>query len=77
MDPYERADLVSDQYDDWLVKNDYVISEVMYHAIGFLQTFKEYPPSQLPASFSIDQVEKQLNDEIGKKLKVHAPNGGD
>ena len=22
MDPYERADIVSDQYDDWLVKND-------------------------------------------------------
>ena len=25
MDPYERADIVSDQYYDWLVKNDYII----------------------------------------------------
>ena len=27
MDPYERADTVSDQYYDWLVKNDYLFGE--------------------------------------------------
>ncbi len=72
MDPYERADIVSDQYNDWLVKNDYLISQVMFHAIGFLETFKEYPPSQLPPSFSIDQVEKGLNEQIERTLKAKA-----
>ena len=56
MDPYERADIVSDQYYDWLVKNDYIITGGMLKATDFLETFVEYPPSQRPASFSIDQV---------------------
>ncbi len=73
MDPYERADLVSDQYYDWLVRNDYLINECGLRAIMFLETFKEYPPSQLPASFSVDGVEDQINKEIDKKLKPNAP----
>ncbi|MBV7530359.1 arylsulfatase [Chitinophaga sp. sic0106] len=76
MDPYERADIVSDVYYDWTVKNDYMISEVMFHAIEFLETFKAYPPSQLPASFTVDQVEDQLNKALEGKLKPHAPGGG-
>jgi hypothetical protein len=46
MDPYERADVVSDQYPDWLVKNDYIITGGMLQATAFLETFVEYPPSQ-------------------------------
>ncbi|KAG4078447.1 hypothetical protein HA402_000422 [Bradysia odoriphaga] len=76
MDPYERADIVSDQYNDWLVKNDYLIAQVMTYAISFLETFKAYPPSQLPASFTVDQVEAELNKAIEEKLKPHAPGGG-
>ncbi|MDF2191580.1 arylsulfatase [Paraflavitalea sp. CAU 1676] len=76
MDPYERADGVSDQYFDWLVKNDYIIFDVMTHAIAFLETFKAYPPSQLPASFSIDQIEDELNKALEEKLKPKAPTGG-
>jgi len=61
---------------DWLVKNDYIVFDVMTHAIAFLETFKEYPPSQLPASFSIDQIEDELNKALEQKLKPHAPGGG-
>lgn len=73
MDPYERADLVSDQYYDWLVKNDFVIAEVVFHGIEFLQTFIPYPPSQLPATFSPDGVEEQIDKINGQKLKPQAP----
>jgi arylsulfatase len=76
MDPYERADVVSDVYYDWITKNAYVINQVMIHAIDFLETFKEYPPSQLPATFSVDQLEDQLNKLLEEKLKPHAPVGG-
>jgi hypothetical protein len=31
---------------------------------AFLQTFKEYPPSQMPASFTIDQVQKDIDRQI-------------
>jgi arylsulfatase A-like enzyme len=73
MDPYERADLVSDQYFDWLVKNDFVIAQVVFHGIEFLQTFIPYPPSQLPATFSPDGVEEQIDQINNQKLKPPPP----
>jgi arylsulfatase A-like enzyme len=64
MDPYERADIVSDQYDDWLVKNDYLITKGMMMAADFLQTFVQYPPSQPPASFNIEGIRKGVDEKI-------------
>jgi len=69
MDPYERADIVSDQYNDWLVKNDYMAFWLTMHAGEFLQSFIDYPPSQLPPSFSIDQVQKAVDKKIEEKAK--------
>jgi arylsulfatase A-like enzyme len=69
MDPYERADVVSDQYPDWLVKNDYIITGGMLQATAFLETFVEYPPSQRPASFSIDQVRARVDKKIDESFK--------
>jgi arylsulfatase len=31
---------------------------------AFLETFVEYPPSQHPASFSVDQVESAVHKQI-------------
>lgn len=61
MDPYERADVVSDQYADWLTKNVYLIAYGVSKTAVFLQTFIEYPPSQTPASFSVDQMKQESN----------------
>ena len=69
MDPYERADIVSDQYYDVLIKNDYIITGGMLKAGDFLETFKEYPPSQRPASFSIDQIRAGVDKVIDKSFK--------
>ena len=33
-------------------------------AVNFLETFRNYPPSQIPASFTIDQVQKKIDDTI-------------
>jgi arylsulfatase len=54
MDPYERADITSDQYYDWIAHNVYLSIQGQIRAIQFMETFREYPPSQAPASFSID-----------------------
>jgi arylsulfatase A-like enzyme len=70
-DPYERADIVSDQYYDWFAKNDYIVGEGVMHAAVLLNSFIEYPPSQPPASFSIDQIQK----EVDAKIKEMAKNG--
>lgn len=69
MDPTERADIVSDNYYQWLVDNDYLIVQLSIHATIFLQTFLKYPPSQLPASFSIDGVEDDINKQTEANMK--------
>ena len=70
----ERADIVSDQYDDWRIKNGYLMGWVTFHAADFLETFVQYPPSQEPASFTIDQVAKDVDEKI-KAMAKH-PQGG-
>jgi arylsulfatase len=69
MDPFERADVVSDQYYDWTAKNVYLTGLATMKAAKFLETFIEYPPSQKPASFSIDQVRAAVDAKIAEKMK--------
>ncbi|MCY1487766.1 Arylsulfatase [compost metagenome] len=69
MDPFETADIVSDQYNDWLVRNAYLIGMATMKSSQFLQTFVEWPPSQRPASFTIDQVRKAVDAKIAEKMK--------
>jgi len=70
MDPYERADIVSDQYYDWATKNVFLTEVAVMKAAEFLQTFIEYPPSQRPASFSIDQIRQAVDAKIAEKQKA-------
>jgi arylsulfatase A-like enzyme len=70
MDPYERADITSDQYWDWVAKNVYLAGEAQLKATAFLETFVSYPPSQRPASFSVDQVRKQVDKKIDAAFKA-------
>ncbi|MFD4836633.1 arylsulfatase [Achromobacter sp. NPDC058515] len=69
MDPYERADITSDQYNDWLGKNAYLTGIATMKASEFLQTFVAYPPSQRPASFSVDQVQREVDKSIEKHFE--------
>ncbi|CAN7513508.1 arylsulfatase [Agrobacterium sp. ICMP 7243] len=69
MDPYERADTVSDQYNDWLVRNDYLLVKGQLKAATFLETFVKYPPSQRVASFNIEGVRAQVDKAIDQSFK--------
>lgn len=73
MDPYERADIVSDQYNDWRTKNVYLVAIATMKAATFLETFVEYPPSQKPASFSVDQVEEGVHAKIDEIMSKAQP----
>jgi arylsulfatase len=66
MDPYEHAQFSGDNYDSWRVDNAYLIFEGTRRAAAFLQTFVEYPPSQTPASFSIDQIEEAIKKKVAQ-----------
>jgi arylsulfatase len=59
-DPYERADVTSNTYWDWLATKE-AIAVASTAIVGpFLETFKEFPPSQRAASFTIDQAMEKL-----------------
>jgi arylsulfatase len=55
-DPYERADITSNTYYDWLMDHAYVMYGAVAYTSQFLDTFKEFPPSQRAATFGIDQA---------------------
>jgi arylsulfatase len=69
MDPYEHADISGSMYDQWRVENIYLMADAVMRSAAFLQTFVEYPPSQRPASFSIDQIRKQVDVKIDESFK--------
>ena len=59
-DPYERAQITSNTYYDWMLDRAYLLVPAQVYVGKFLQTFREYPPRQKAASFSLDQVMETL-----------------
>ena len=59
-DPFERADVTSNSYFDWLFDNAYIVLAGTTLVAQFLATFQEFPPRQKAASFTIDQVVEKL-----------------
>jgi len=66
-DPYERAYRTSNTYYDWLIDRVFFLVPAQGYVGNFLMTFKEFPPRQKPASFSIDQVMEKLQTAGGSK----------
>jgi arylsulfatase len=64
-DPYERADITSNTYWDWVLNHVYLFIPVQTVVGNFLATFAEYPPRQKAASFTIDQVLEKLQRQGG------------
>jgi arylsulfatase A-like enzyme len=63
-DPYEYAPDGAVNYDDWATHHAFLILPAVEKVSAYLQTYKEFPPRQKPASFSIDQAVEQLNTYI-------------
>jgi arylsulfatase A-like enzyme len=59
-DPYERADITSKTYWDWMLDHAFMLVPAQAIAGEFLATFKEYPPRQKAASFSLENVLEKL-----------------
>jgi arylsulfatase len=66
-DPYERAQLTSNTYYDWLLDRAYLLVPAQAYVGQFLSTFREFPPRQKAASFSLDQVMEQLTEGAGSQ----------
>jgi len=64
-DPYERADITSNTFYDFFMSDGagpFIASQSI--VAPFLATFKEFPPSQRPSSFSIDQLVEKMQRSL-------------
>ncbi|MEM7743085.1 MAG: arylsulfatase [Pseudomonadota bacterium] len=66
-DPYERSYRTSNTYYDWMIDRAYMLVPAQAYVGKFLETFREYPPRQKAASFSLDQVMEKLSRPGGSQ----------
>jgi len=72
-DPYERADITSNTYYDWLLDHEFVMQAAQAIVTPFLETFKEFPPRQKAASFTIDQALEKMSASLSGPSQPAAP----
>ena len=65
-DPFETADHEGMDYNRWRAEHVFLLYGAQSYVGEFLTTFKEYPPSQKPGSFSIDQALEKLQQGANK-----------
>jgi arylsulfatase len=65
MDPFERASITSNTYHEWLFRHAFLVVPTQEIVGRFMETFKEFPPRQRPASFSVEQVMELLKRPSG------------
>jgi arylsulfatase len=59
-DPYERAQLTSNTYYDWMLDRVFLLLPASDYVGKFLATFQEFPPRQKAGAFNLDQVMQTL-----------------
>jgi arylsulfatase A-like enzyme len=64
-DPYERATITSNSYFEWMLDRAFLLVPAQAYVGKFLATFKEFPPRQKAASFSLDQVMEKMKTPVG------------
>ena len=65
-DPFERADHNAIYYNDWLLRRVFLLVPAQGYVAQWIQSFKEFPPSQKPASFNLDQVMATMQEAATK-----------
>jgi arylsulfatase len=61
-DPYERADITSNTYYDWLIDHIYLLVPSQAYVGQFLATFRDYPQRQKADSFNLDSVLRKMQE---------------
>jgi arylsulfatase len=64
-DPFERASHESIGYPTWRIERVYLLVPAQAFVANWLASFKEFPPRQKPASFSLDQVMQKITEASG------------
>jgi arylsulfatase len=66
-DPFEKAPSDAIYYNDWAAHRMFLLVPAQAYVAKWISSFKDFPPRQKPASFSIDEVMKKL--EAGSRGK--------
>ena len=66
-DPYERADITSNTYYDWMIDHIFLLVPAQAYVGQFLATFKEYPQRQKADTFNLDVVLRKMGEGSGSK----------
>jgi arylsulfatase A-like enzyme len=64
-DPYEKATITSNTYWDWMIDHAFLLVPAQHYVGQFLMTFKDYPPRQKAASFTVNQALEMLQRGAG------------
>ena len=64
-DPFERADVTSNTYYDWFLSKMYMVGAASGIVEQFLATFRDFPPRQKAATFTIDQALEKMKSAMG------------
>jgi arylsulfatase len=59
-DPFERADENSNTYYDWLLDHAFILVPAQNLVAQQIETLREFPPRQKPASFNLDRILETL-----------------
>jgi arylsulfatase len=63
-DPFEWADITSNTCWDWYISRGCMIMAAQAIVVPFLDTFKEFPPRQKAATFTIDQALEKMESSL-------------
>ena len=69
-DPFERADITSNTYWDWLLDEVGGVYGVMDDVFQFVGTFKEFPPRSFPPSFNPANILESTLDGIKQRQEL-------
>jgi arylsulfatase len=63
-DPFERADITSNTYWDWVIDHAYLIYASQFIVKNFMETFLEFPPRMEPAHFNVQYIVAKIEEAI-------------
>lgn len=61
-DPFEKAQTESVNYNMWVQEKQFMLAPSIAYAAERVASFKEFPPRNAPANYSLDSVLKTMND---------------
>jgi arylsulfatase len=62
-DPYERADITSNTYWDWMIDRAFALYAAQAIVGKFLASFEDYPPRMKAASFTVDDALEKMQTQ--------------